>query len=118
MWASAARSSPRHPGTRQSTESAQSPGLRGAGGVEEAETVRLGGRLAAAGHAQLAQDVGHVDAGRLGRDEQRAGDLPVAAPGRDQAEHLEFALGQPEPEPKPELARASAVGTSNNGSRL
>ena len=74
--------------------------------------MRLGGRLAAAGHAQLAEDVGHVDAGRLGRDEQLAGDFPVAAPGRDQAEHLEFALGQPEPEPKPELARASAVGTS------
>ena len=58
--------------------------------------MRLGGRLAAAGHAQLAEDVGHVDAGRLGRDEQLARDLPVAAPGRDQAEHLEFAFGEPE----------------------
>ena len=73
--------------------------LRGAGGVEQAEAVRLGGRLAAAGHAQLAEDVRHVDAGRLGRDEQLAGDLPVAAPGRDQAEHLELALREPKPEP-------------------
>jgi len=70
--------------------------LGGAGGVEEAEGVRRGGGLAAAGGTQLAQDVGHVDAGRLGRDEQLGGYLPVAAPGRDQAEHLEFALGQAE----------------------
>src|SRR6266496_1381517 len=77
--------------------SSQGIRLRGASGVEEAEAVRLGGRLAAAGHAQLAEDVRHVDAGRLGRDEKLAGDLPVAAPGRDQAEHLELALGKPEP---------------------
>ena len=58
--------------------------------------MRRGGGFAAAGDAQLAQDVGHVDAGCLGRDEQLGGDLPVAAPGRDQAEHLEFAFGEAE----------------------
>src|SRR5690349_16780951 len=88
----------------------RAPGLRGAGGVEEAEAVRLGGRLATAGHAQLAQDVRHVDAGRLGRDEQLAGDLPVAAPGRDQAEHLELAFGEPKLE-----AAASAAVTRDRG---
>ncbi len=74
--------------------------LAGAGGVEEAEGVRPGGGLAAAGDAQLAEDVGHVDAGRLGRDEQLGGYLPVAAPGRDQAEHLEFAFGEAELGPR------------------
>src|ERR1700754_3857311 len=85
--------------------------LCGAGGVEQPEAVCLGGRLAAAGHAQLAEDVRHVDAGRLGRDEQLAGDLPVAAPGRDQAEHLEFALGEPKLEP----AATGAAVTRDRG---
>src|SRR5689334_11206657 len=85
--------------------------LCGGGGVEEAEAVRLGGCLAAAGHAQLAQDVGHVDTGRLGRDEQLAGDLPVAAPGRDQTEHLELAFGEPE------LTRARSRAFGIDGGR-
>jgi hypothetical protein len=66
--------------------------------------MRPGGGLTAAGDAQLAQDVGHVDAGRLGRDEQLGGYLPVAPPGRDEAEHFEFAFGQPE------LAARRSVG--------
>ena len=37
-----------------------------------------------------------MDAGRLGRDEKLGGYLPVAAPGRDQAEHLEFAVSEAE----------------------
>ena len=45
--------------------------------------MRRGRRLAAGGRAELAQDVRHVHAGRLGRDEQLVGDVPVAAPGRD-----------------------------------
>jgi len=41
-----------------------------------------------------AEDVGDVDAGGFGADEQRLGDLAVAAPGRDQREHLALAPGQ------------------------
>ena len=52
--------------------------------------------LAAAGRAQLGQDVGHVHAHRLGRDEQLAGDRGIAQAGGDQAEHLELARGQAE----------------------
>ena len=66
-------------------------------GVEQAEPVGGGRGLAAAGHAELAEDVGHVHAGGLGRDEQLGGDLAVAAPGRDQPEHLELPRGEPEP---------------------
>src|SRR5215471_13228315 len=47
-----------------------------------------------AGGAQLGKDAGDVDAGGLGADEQCLGDLAVAAPGRDQREHLGLALGQ------------------------
>src|ERR1700748_3170877 len=105
----ASANQPEHPETPGAPGNPRAPGSRDAGGVEEAEAVRLGGGFAAAGHAQLAQDVGHVDAGRLGRDEQLAGDLPVAAPGRDQAEHLELAFGEPEPESELARARAGAV---------
>ena len=84
----------RLPGCRPSPAPVRAAWLRRAGGVEQAEGVRPGGGLAAAGDTQLAEDVGHVHAGRLGRDEQLGGDLPVAAPGRDQAEYLEFAFGQ------------------------
>ncbi len=40
--------------------------------AQQPVAVRDGGGLGPAGGAQLAQDVGHVHAGRLGRDEQRA----------------------------------------------
>src|SRR3984885_15432053 len=55
---------------------------------KKAEPVGGGGRLAAAGHTELAEDVGHVHAGGLRGDEQLAGDLPVAVPGRDEPEYL------------------------------
>src|SRR5712691_8491867 len=64
--------------------------------VDQAQRVRPGRGFAAAADAQLAEDVRHVDARRLGRDEQLGGDLPVAAPGRDEAEHLQLALGEAE----------------------
>ena len=73
--------------------------------------MRPGGGLAAAGDTQLAEDVGHVDAGRLGRDEQLGGYFPVAAPGRDQPEHLEFAFGEAElATPGSRVARRLALG--------
>jgi hypothetical protein len=52
--------------------------------------------LAPAGHAQLGEDVGDMDAGSLGADEQRLRDLRVAAPVGEQGEHLAFAWGEPE----------------------
>ena len=53
-----------------------------------------GGGLGTAGRAELAEDVGHVHAGRLRRDEQHGGDLPVAAARGDEPEHLAFPAGQ------------------------
>src|SRR5216684_2993213 len=58
---------------------------------KETEAVGRGGGLAPAGRAELAQNVGHVHAGGLHGDEQLAGDLPVAVPGRDEPEHLVLA---------------------------
>ena len=45
---------------------------------------------------ELGEDVGDVDAGGLGADEQRLGDLVVAAAGRDQGQHLGLAWGEAE----------------------
>ena len=53
-----------------------------------------GGGFGAAGGAELAEDVGHVHAGRLRRDEQHGGDLPVAAARGDEPEDLAFPAGQ------------------------
>ena len=52
------------------------------------------GGLGAAGGAELAEDVRHVHAGGLRRDEQHRGDLPVAAARGDEPEHLAFPAGQ------------------------
>jgi hypothetical protein len=52
-----------------------------------------GGGFAAAGHAELGEDIGHVHAGGLGRDEELGGDLAVASAGRDEPQHLELARG-------------------------
>ena len=54
------------------------------GWVEQVQPVRSGGGLAAGGDAEFPEDVGHVHAGGLGRNEQLGRDLAVAAPGRDQ----------------------------------
>src|SRR5690349_24572825 len=54
------------------------------------------GGLAAAGDAQLAEDVRHVNAGRLRAYEQLGGDLRVRATLGEQLEHLALALGQAE----------------------
>ena len=53
-------------------------------------------RLHAIGHAQLAQDVGHVDARGLDADVQGVGDLPVGPAGGDQGEHLLLPGREPE----------------------
>lgn len=45
--------------------------------------------------SSLPRIVRYVHAGRLGRDEQRGGDLPVALPGRHQPQHLKLPLGKP-----------------------
>src|SRR5215467_8755025 len=58
--------------------------------VEDVQAVSGGGGLAARGGAELAEDVGHVHAGGLGRDEQLGRDLAVPAPGRDQPQDLQF----------------------------
>ena len=55
----------------------------------------LGG-LRAVGHAELGEDVGHVQARGLGADEQALGDLPVRQPLADQLEHLGLARGEAE----------------------
>jgi hypothetical protein len=49
----------------------------------EAEAVGDRSGLDPAGDAELGKQVGDVDAGGLGADEQRLGDLAVAASGRD-----------------------------------
>jgi hypothetical protein len=50
--------------------------------------VSFGGCLAAAGHAELGQDVRHMHAGGLGGDEELGGDLRVRPPGGDEAQYL------------------------------
>ena len=54
----------------------------------------LDGGLGAGRGAQLGEDVRHVHARRLGRDDQGGGDLPVRLPGRDEAEDLELPAGE------------------------
>jgi hypothetical protein len=54
------------------------------------------GGLDPGGDAQFGEDVGDVDAGGLGADEQRLGDLAVAAAGRHQREDFGLARGQAE----------------------
>src|SRR5688572_6404386 len=46
---------------------------------------------------QLLQDVADVVLDGVLADDQLAGDLAVVHPGRDVAQHLELALGQPQP---------------------
>jgi MFS family permease len=45
--------------------------------IEQAQRVSLGGGFGPSGGAQLGENVGHVDAGGLGGDEQGGRDLPV-----------------------------------------
>lgn len=45
--------------------------------VDEAKPVCCGGGLHAAGHLEFAEDVGDMDAGGLGGDEQGLADLAV-----------------------------------------
>jgi len=65
------------------------------------EGISKRGGLGAAADVQLAEDVRHMHAGGLGRDEQLGGDLPVAAPGGQQPEHLEFPAGEPAQRARP-----------------
>jgi len=73
----------------------------------EAEAVGHGGGLDPGSDAELGEDVGDVDAGGLGADEQRLGDLAVAAPGRHQGQDLGLARG---------MEGCWRVGIGNQGS--
>ena len=61
---------------------------RAARSVDQAASTGDRGRLGAAGGAQLAEDVGDVDAHRLGADEELLADLTVGPAGRDELEDL------------------------------
>ena len=63
-------------------------------GRDQARGVGQGRGLGAGRGVQLGQDARHVDAGRLGRDEQPGADRAVGGAGGDQAQHLALALGQ------------------------
>ena len=54
------------------------------------------GGFDAVGHAELAEDVGHVDAGCLGADEEFFADLAVGTAAGEQLEHLELAWRETE----------------------
>src|SRR5690349_21898205 len=58
--------------------------------------VREGGRFAAAGRVQLAENVRHVDARGLAADEELLGDLRVRLALGDEREHLDLAVGEAE----------------------
>lgn len=77
---------------RSADRGAVPPGRDG----EQRQAVRGRRGLPAVGHVQLPEDVGHVHAGGLHRDEQRLGDVAVAAALRDQAQHLVLARRQPQ----------------------
>src|SRR3954467_15157952 len=62
---------------------------------EDAQAQGLGGGLAAALDAELAQDRRDVVADRALRQEEPLGDLAVAQPLGHQGQHLELARGQP-----------------------
>ena len=63
--------------------------------VGQAEVVGNGRGLSPPMHAQLGQNVRHVDAGGLLGDKELVGDLPVRPAGRDQFQH--FALPRRKP---------------------
>jgi len=60
----------------------------------EAESVRYRGRLSAPSHAELGEDVGEVEAGRLLGDEQFFTDLPIGPPLGNEYQYLDLASGQ------------------------
>jgi hypothetical protein len=60
----------------------------------QAQAVSNRGRLATAGHAELGEDVGDVEAGGLLGDEQRLADLPVRPALSDQGKNLGLARGE------------------------
>src|SRR6266545_2778731 len=58
------------------------------GGTVQPEAVGGRGRLAPGVHAELGEDVAHVDAGGLAADVERLGDLAVRPAGGHQAQDL------------------------------
>ena len=80
----------------QVTAAGSASSKSGSAVVQKVLPVGHRGGLATRADAELAEDVGHVHAGRLGRDEELGGDVTVAAAGGHQAQHLEFAFGEPE----------------------
>ena len=77
-----------------------------------------GGRFGAAGGAELAEDVGDVDAHRLGADEELPADLAVAPSVGDQRQDLPLARGEPLPGRPWRRARArSRTRAARRGAR-
>src|SRR5581483_10823025 len=62
--------------------------------IEQAVLHREQGGAGARGDAELRVDVLHVRVGRLRRDHELRGDLPLRAAAREQAEHLPLAWRQ------------------------
>ena len=62
----------------------------------QSQLVRPESRLGTVVHLQLAEDVGHVVLHRPFRDAQSDGDLFVAHPARQLAQHSNLALGETE----------------------
>jgi hypothetical protein len=84
----------------------------------EPEAVRDRGRLTTAGHAELGEDVGDVDAGGLGGDEQRLADLPVGPPPATRASTsplAESGQGRPPEKAAPRATRPSRLVLRGGG---
>src|SRR5215204_3007845 len=81
-----------HRSDQRASQKRKPPCLEGCAALPtsvQAEAVSDGG-FDAGVDAELGEDVGDVDAGGLGADEQRLGDLAVAAPGCDEGKYLGF----------------------------
>ncbi len=75
--------------------------------LEQVEFVAARGGLRARGHAQLAEDVGHMRFDRPLGNDQLLGNLPVARSGDNQVQHFRFARRE-----RFRWSRGSAVGAA------
>src|SRR6266508_709280 len=64
------------------------------GELEQVELLCAGDRLGAAAHRQLTEEMVDMRFHRTDGDDQRLGDLRIGATSRDQAQHLQLALGE------------------------
>jgi predicted MFS family arabinose efflux permease len=83
------------------------------GGSGEAFADGPGGGFGAGADAELAEDIGHVGAGRRPADEQRLGNLRIGATGDQQAQHLTLSWG--EADAPGQVARVIPRGRSRRG---